>query len=87
MMRYAVQVRTKKRMEAFEQLNKVIEQERTERARDAWFHGALWVLLKLPAHEADEIAAEIAKIQPDRANTLTDLLSARGVGSFLKEPR
>jgi hypothetical protein len=86
-MKHVVPVRNQKTREAFEQLNKVIKQERAERARDAWFHGALWVLLKLPAHEAEGMAAEIAKIQPDRADTLANLLSDGGVGLFLKEPK
>jgi DNA-directed RNA polymerase subunit F len=86
-MKHVVLVRNKQTKEALEQLNKVLEQERAKRARDAWFHGALWVLLKLPAHEAERIAAEIAKIQPDRADTLANLLSDEGVGMFLKEPK
>ena len=83
-MKHLVSVRNQQTKEAFEQLNKVIEQGRAERARDAWFHGALWVLLKLPAHEADGIAAEIVKIQPDRADALANLLSDGGVGMFLR---
>ncbi len=86
-MKHLVPVRNQQMRDAFEQLNKVIEQERANRARDAWFHGTLWVLLKLPAHEAERIAAEIAKIQPDRADTLANLLSDGGVGMFLKEPK
>ena len=86
-MTHVVPVRNQQMRDAFEQLNKVIEQERAKRARDAWFHGALWVLLKLPAHEAERIAAEIAKIQPDRADTLANLLSDGGVGMFFKEPK
>jgi hypothetical protein len=72
---YVVRVRTKKRQVVFQQLEKLIEEERAERASAAWFHGVLWAVLKVPPETASHLVREFAKIYPERESELKELLS------------
>lgn len=74
-MTYSIRVRSEKRRQLLISLDRLIDAERAERAGDAWFHGALWVLLKLPPDQANYIASELLKLHPHRGKHLKKLLS------------
>lgn len=62
------------REEAIRNLNVVFDEEKKQRAREAWFNGALWVLLKLPSQEAEAIADELLDIMPDKERKVRELI-------------
>lgn len=74
-MTHVVHVRNERRQELLKHMNAVIEAERAERARDAWFHGVLWAILRLPDDMARTLADDLIKKQPDRKAQLGRLLS------------
>jgi hypothetical protein len=73
-MNHIVRVRSKRRQELLYHMNMVIESERAERARDAWFHGALWAILRLPDDMARALADHLIERQPDRKAQIEELL-------------
>ena len=74
-MTYSIRVRSEKRRQLLSSLDRLLDEERAERAGSAWFHGVLWVLLKLPQDQSQYIAKELLKIQPHRAKNLHKFLS------------
>jgi len=74
-MKHIVQVRSKRRQELLHHMNTVIEAERAERARDAWFHGVLWAILRLPDVTARALADALIEKQPDRKAQIEELLT------------
>lgn len=73
-MTYSVRVRNKRRQELLHHMNTIIETERAERARDAWYHGVLWAILRLPDDVARALADDLIEQQPDRKAHIEELL-------------
>ena len=73
-MTHIVRVRSKRRQELLHHMNTVIEAERAERARDAWFHGVLWAILRLPDDMARALADDLIEKRPDRKAQIEELL-------------
>jgi hypothetical protein len=63
------------REEALLQLNAAFDLEKKGRAREAWFHGVLWVLLKLSDDDAEKIKNELLIIRPDKKRQVDSLLN------------
>ena len=74
-MRYVVSAPNQRRQELLEQINATIDAERKERSRDAWYHGVLWAICKLPPDIAKAVADDLLALQPDREGQINFVLN------------
>jgi len=63
------------RKQALLQLNAAFDQEKKSRAKEAWFHGVLWALLKLPDDDAKKIREDLLAIMPEKKRKVDYLLN------------